>query len=143
MVKIVHFDSPAMPEPVVGRVEEAVKASVSRPEFSNASPEHIVKESVKSIADTVLPPRAAEAVIAAPAPQPAASPSDDSSLPGYLSSDSGEAAKTVANLVGLVFSEGLDKAIEASRKHDPFIEDAFHDALVEKLVPELKKRGVL
>lgn len=143
MVKIVHFDSPAMPESVVGRVEEAVKASASRPEFSSASPEHIVKESVKSIAETVLPPRITEPAVAVPASQSAASPGDDSSLPGYLSSDSGEVAKAVTNLVGLVFSEGLDKAIEASRKHDPFIEDAFHDALVEKLVPELKKRGIL
>ena len=43
----------------------------------------------------------------------------------------------------MVFEKGLEVALKEAGKQTPFIEDAFHDALVDKLLPELKKRGIV
>ncbi|OGG39787.1 hypothetical protein A2116_00885 [Candidatus Jorgensenbacteria bacterium GWA1_49_17] len=70
---------------------------------------------------------------------------EDSTLPGYL--QDGErnegAIKEVEDLVDMVFEKGLEVALKEAGKQPPFIEDAFHDALVDKLLPELKKRGIV
>ena len=52
-------------------------------------------------------------------------------------------AHGVEELVAQAFDKGLEDAIRAAKRCDPFIEDAFHDALTEQLIPELKRRGIL
>lgn len=48
------------------------------------------------------------------------------------------------HLVDVAFERGLIEAIAAARKmHDPYILDAFHDALVDKLHDELVRRHQL
>lgn len=49
----------------------------------------------------------------------------------------------VEKLIDLVFHDSLERAVREAQKHPPFVEDAFHDALVDVLIPELKKRGAL
>ena len=39
--------------------------------------------------------------------------------------------------------EDITKAVNEARKYPPFVEDAFHDALIDKFLPELKKRGII
>jgi len=39
----------------------------------------------------------------------------------------------------MAFHEGLEKAVREAKNHPPFIEDAFHDALVDRLLPILQK----
>ena len=39
--------------------------------------------------------------------------------------------------------KGIEKAAAEAKKSNPYVLDAFHDALVEKLYPELQRRGVL
>jgi hypothetical protein len=51
--------------------------------------------------------------------------------------------QTVEHLVDIALGDNLEKAVRESRKYPAFIEDAFHDALVDKLVPELRQRGIL
>ncbi len=70
---------------------------------------------------------------------------EDSTLPGYLQDGerNEDAIKKVEDLVGMVFEKGLEVALKEAGKQPPFIEDAFHDALVDKLLPELKKRGIV
>ncbi|MBI5732803.1 hypothetical protein HY967_02475 [Candidatus Jorgensenbacteria bacterium] len=70
---------------------------------------------------------------------------ENGSLPSYLALDKNhpEVKREVEGLVGIVFQEGLDKAINTARTRSPFVEDAFHDALVDRLLPELKKRGII
>lgn len=68
-------------------------------------------------------------------------------LPDYLkhkesSQNTAEVRKKIQYLIQLAFQEGLAKAIKEAKNYPPFIEDAFHDALIDKLMPELKKRGL-
>lgn len=73
------------------------------------------------------------------------SQSDDEFLPEYMQGDDidPKAKIKVEELMDLVIHKGILKALRASKKQPPFIQDAFHDALADKLVPELKKRGIL
>ena len=70
---------------------------------------------------------------------------ENSALPDYL--QDGErnegAIREVEDLVSMVFEKGLEVALKEAGKQSPFVEDAFHDALVDKLLPELKKRGIV
>jgi len=55
-----------------------------------------------------------------------------------------EVQKKLQHLVELAFSSGLLEAIQAARKeNDPYLLDAFHDAVVDTLYKELVKRHKL
>ncbi|MEX0690010.1 MAG: hypothetical protein WD471_00360 [Candidatus Paceibacterota bacterium] len=66
-------------------------------------------------------------------------------LPDYVE-ESGTDEDTkliIEKLLDMVFHKGIFRTLKASKKYPSFIQDAFHDALVDKLIPELEKRGVL
>ena len=54
-----------------------------------------------------------------------------------------EAKLQIEKLLDLTFHEGVVKAIKEARKAPPFILDAFHDALVDKLYPLLQEKDLL
>lgn len=62
-----------------------------------------------------------------------------------LSEDAQKTAQEkLQHLVNIAFERGLVEAIAEARKmHDPYILDAFHDALVDKLYDELIARHAL
>lgn len=111
----------------------------------NAPEREIVKESIRSIVKEVAPVDP----LPAPSPAPVPAPSDDEGdghLPSYLARTKIDASvkRKIEQLVHMAFvSGGLEKAIREAKKQPFFIEDAFHDALVDKALPELKKRGIL
>ncbi|MDP3975197.1 MAG: hypothetical protein Q8P88_02860 [Candidatus Jorgensenbacteria bacterium] len=74
---------------------------------------------------------------------PPSSAADESHLPSYLSEESPEVKAEVERLVTLALEEGLVPAVAAAAKRSPFVLDALHDALVDKLLPELEKRGII
>ncbi len=92
------------------------------------------KEMVKEALKVFQPP-----VEKPPAPPP---PKKEEYLPHYLKDDE-EVKKEVNRLVDLAFKEGIEKAVKEAKSYSPFIEDAFHDALVEKILPILKERGII
>ncbi|MEK7520824.1 MAG: hypothetical protein AAB560_01980 [Patescibacteria group bacterium] len=49
----------------------------------------------------------------------------------------------VNQLVNQALSDGLTAAIKEARESSPYILDAFHDALVDKLHEELVKRNII
>jgi hypothetical protein len=49
----------------------------------------------------------------------------------------------VEDLIRLAFKDGIAKATHAAAKSNPFILDAFHDALAGKLHEELTKRKII
>ncbi len=105
---------------------------------TEASPEReIVKRSIQSLSQN-LPKEDGEK-------KEEKAETGGSVLPGYLRDDDGggKAKEEVEGLLGLVFEKGLEPALKEAKGHSPFIEDAFHDALVDKLLPELKKRGII
>ena len=63
--------------------------------------------------------------------------------PSYLDTLDEESVAEVQRLVGIVFDKGFDEAIKEAGKNEPFIIDAFHDALVDRLYDELKSRGIV
>lgn len=123
-----------------------VGEQMERPESAARSEREIVKESIRSIAKEIVP--------AAPLPAPVSSKSsgqddhgEEVHLPSYVAKANIDPAakRMIERLVHMAFSipGGLEKAIREAKKQPFFIEDAFHDALVDKALPELKKRGVL
>lgn len=66
-------------------------------------------------------------------------------VPTYFSEEeiSPDIQKRVESLVNVAMEEGIPAALKLSKKQDIFIQDALHDALIDKLLPELKKRGHL
>lgn len=66
-----------------------------------------------------------------------------SPLPDYLQKSDPRVQLEVERLVQLVFQKNLTRAVYEAKRHPPFVEDAFHDALIDKLLPELKKRGAI
>ena len=62
-------------------------------------------------------------------------------LPDYLQNVSSEIKLRVEELVDSLFHQGIEKVISRARRASPFILDAFHDALTDKLHEELKKEN--
>ena len=61
----------------------------------------------------------------------------------YLDSLDPASVAKVNDLIDRVSEQGIAKSIEEAKKQEPFILDAFHDALVDKLHEELKQRGIV
>ena len=64
-------------------------------------------------------------------------------LPDYLRDSPAEIKLQVEKLVDSVFHQGIEKTVKAAKEAGPFILDAFHDALTDKLYDELKKRNLI
>jgi len=64
-------------------------------------------------------------------------------LPDYLKDSPPEIKLRVEKLVDLVFHQGIEKTIKEANQAGPFILDAFHDALTNKLYDELKKKNLI
>jgi hypothetical protein len=61
----------------------------------------------------------------------------------YLDNLSADSTQKVNSLIEIVGSKGIRAAIKEAEAKDPFILDAFHDALVDRLHGELKRRGII
>ncbi|MEW6617207.1 MAG: hypothetical protein AB1333_02185 [Patescibacteria group bacterium] len=106
----------------------------------NLSEREIVKEAIQTLAEDVTKN---EITTSSPSPHPVPQ-INFPSLPSYLQEEGNEDVKRIVEqLVEEALSHDLEKAVRDAKKYSPFIEDAFHDALIDRLVPELKKRGIL
>ena len=61
----------------------------------------------------------------------------------YLDSLDEKSQAEIMQLVESVFANGLEKTLKTLELVEPFIIDAFHDVLTDRLYGELKKKGVL
>ncbi len=138
MVKVQNFSESL--DSSLNRLGAEISKKVESPEFKEAPIEHVIKESLKT-----LPVSATPQVAAVSAEKPADQDPRARFLPSYLSNDAGdtEVKAVVENLVTLAFQSGVERAVAEAKRYPPFVEDAFHDALTEKLVPELRKRGII
>lgn len=141
MVKFQNFNE--LIEHDFVRLTAEVKAKREHPETKDLSDREVVKRSVESLAQAV------PLGVTPPPTSPVVNDADDhvtsDILPEYLAneSDAVQAQHEVKVLIDFFFHEGLERAIRESKKRSPFVVDAFHDALVDKMLPELKKRGVI
>lgn len=61
----------------------------------------------------------------------------------YLDDLDEETVAQVNALIQEVFAKGIDRAIKDAKTHDPYVIDAFHDALTDKMYEELKRRKAI
>jgi hypothetical protein len=60
-----------------------------------------------------------------------------------LDKSSDEVKLRTEQLIDITFHKGLEDAIKEAKKSGPFVLDAFHDALADKLYEEIKKRKMI
>ena len=74
-------------------------------------------------------------------PFPPAAPDDP--LQKYTTGAPPEIRLEVEYLVDVALHKGVETALNEASKASPYVLDAVHDALVGKLYPELKRRGIV
>ncbi len=144
MVQIQNFSENL--EKSFARLSNEIKETLDTPEFKDVPEREVVKESLRSFAEAapVVQPSPAPSV-ASPVAPVESHVSQDRFLPSYFSEgdESPEVKRTVEGLIQMVFDEDIEKAVNEAKRYPAFVEDAFHDALVDKLMPELRKRGIV
>lgn len=112
------------------RLAAEVQKHRESPEMRTAGGREIIKKSLQSFTP------------ASPLP-PTVQPASGSPLPNYASDAPAEAKLEIEYLLDMALHHGIEKANAHAQKSNLFVMDAFHDALVTKLYPELKKRGIV
>jgi len=142
MVKVKNFHEGL--EQNISRLGLKVNEVKRNPEMKNESPQKIVKKAIEDIHSEVLEK---EGIFKAEIETQNTEKSKNYNdlLPSYLlkSELDSEVKKIILDLINLALENGVEEAIKKSRLYSPFIIDAFHDALVEKMLPELKKKGYI
>lgn len=127
------FESNKIEQDVQKLGEEVVEKKQS-PETQHLSERELIKQTIHP----VIQASAGQAT----APKDAAV-GDEKDLPDYLKDSPQELKLKVESLVGIVFEKGIEKAAHEAQKFGPFVLDAFHDAVTDKLYDELKKRKII
>lgn len=144
MVQIQNFSENL--EKSFARLGHEVQKNLEAQEFQSAPEREVVRQAIKSFAEATPVPLPESDETAPPFP-PANTPPvpRDDLLPSYMVTEgnSEDVKKTVEHLVQMVFDEDIEKAVLEARRYPAFVEDAFHDALTDKVLPELKKRGIV
>ncbi|MDP1706618.1 MAG: hypothetical protein Q8L36_02250 [bacterium] len=108
-------------------------------ESPDLSDRHILKKSLEVFIPKEAVLSDSNTVVADNQTQP-----KDNFMPSYLVfGENKESQDKIQILVDLALKDGLTEAWKAAQREAPFVIDAFHDALVDKLLPELKRRGVI
>lgn len=126
----------------IGHVAERVAAERERTEFRKVPERKVVKEALKREPTSRLS-SVSDGDEGAPQ-QPQDASGGISLLPDYFQggSDVGM-ADAVERLAQTALHGDLKKSLREARKLSPYLEDAFHDALIDKVLPLMKERGVL
>ncbi len=78
-----------------------------------------------------------------PAPSPTQPAQPSPNLPDYTKSEPADVKLKIEKLLDLAWHKGVKHAAREAAVAGPLVLDAFHDALIDKLYPEFKKRGLL
>ena len=119
----------------VEKLGKEIQEKREQPEIKtqNYSEKDLIKQSTKPM----IYPQTKQ-MLTAPTPQ-----AEDRYLPDYLKNAPNEVKIQVEKLLEYTFKNGLEKGIAEARKAPPFVLDAYHDALTDKLHEELVKRGLI
>ena len=120
----------------IERLGKEIREKQSLPEYKELSEKEILKQTIQPL---IKRPSVQQASLTA---QPA-KPAEETILPDYLKDSPAEIKLQVEKLVDTVFHRGVEKTIKEAKQLGPFILDAFHDALTDKLYDELKKRNLI
>jgi len=134
MVKVQHFS-----ESLEGNFRNLgveVERQRQNPETANLPEREVVKRAIQSISNTQITRDDLK--------EEHKESKRNLNLPNYLSAEENpKVAEEVEGLVEIALTEGIFEAIKKAKKYSAFTQDALHDALVDKVLPELKKRGLV
>jgi hypothetical protein len=128
---------PALEEDIK-RLSVEVQNYRNKPEMKDASEKELLKEAIRAFPNTENTNVASQANVSTQQQS-----SNSSFLPDYAEDAPVETKLEIEYLIDCVFKDGIQKALKEASKSPFFVQDAFHDALVKKLYPELKKRGIV
>jgi hypothetical protein len=128
--------APAPLESDLSRLAAEVAKHKENPEMAGASEREMIRQSIRSMVPA--PPSQAQKT-----GSDDTGAVDDSVLPAYMDTAAPAAKLEVEDLLRMAFKDGITKATHAAQRSNPFILDAFHDALAGKLHEELKKRKII
>ncbi len=109
----------------------------------------LVRQSVREMfLDTTTPPLSSSAnPLPAQSPTPVSTPSvkvqPNSASASYLDYLDADTTEKINHLIEEIPAKGVALVIDEVAAQEPFVIDAFHDALVDKLYDELKARGLV
>lgn len=129
-----QFELHAALERDIARLSEEIGRHREKPEFKEAAGRELIRESLKS-----FPPLPAAPSVSTPQTEEGS----NALLPSYMKDDPAEIKLRVEKLLELALHNGLGRGLTEARKAGSYVLDAFHDSLIDKLYPELKKRGVV
>lgn len=136
----------------VERVAAALETRAAQAGESAPVSREAVRDVLRSIAEQApesapVPQPVPAASVPVPAAVPATGPTTRTIdvLPDYLRAEDADPAVVakVESLVTEAFRHGLVRALKSARSQPPIVEDAFHDALVDIVLPLLKERNML
>lgn len=120
----------------IEKLGQQIQEKKSSPESQSVTDKDLIKQHLQPM---VYPQgRQAAPVVPAPAAQ-----DEDKYLPDYLKDAPQETKIQVEKLLEETIKSGLAKGISDAQKMPPFVLDAYHDALIDKLHDELKKRKII
>ncbi|MDP1718839.1 MAG: hypothetical protein Q8L24_00205 [bacterium] len=103
-------------------------------------------EGKKALVNVLKEQTAVDAILEkplAPAPLVKEPINPASPLPGYAQSEPADIKLKIEKLLEVAWHKGVRQAAREAASAGPLVLDAFHDAVIDKLYPELQKRGLL
>ena len=127
----------------IKELEQRLKAL--REQKEQKEPRQVVKDYlVEKTRPKAMPPAAPSLFLKTkPAKTEPELEEEEKDLPNYMKNYDEKTKSTVKRLIQTAWQKGVESAISQSRQHGPFIVDALHDALVDKLYNQLKARKIL
>lgn len=120
----------------IERLSEDIKEKKASPEHQNSSEKELIKQSLYPVIQKNYSASAFPTV-------PQDDKIEDNTLPNYLKDSPEEVKLNVEKLIDMTLKEGVEKAAREAGKYGPFIVDAYHDAVTDKLYEELVRRKMI
>lgn len=135
-----------MPEGISSNLEQEIalleqEIAAKRAELEKKS--GMAVESKEVLRHVVAEKIGGEGAIPKARPPEPAKVGSSGAVTSYLDALDPDSVAKVNDLIAQVSERGIARTIEEAKKQEPFILDAFHDALVDKLHEELKARGII
>ncbi len=119
----------------IERLSLQIKENKNSPEHKDLSERDLVKKSLGLIVQ--------KQILNQPIDFSQSKPIQTTILPNYLIDAPDEIKVRVEKLIDMTLHQGIEKTVEEAQKFGPFVLDAYHDALTDKLHAELKKRNLI
>ena len=119
----------------IERLSREIRENKNSPEYKKLSEREVLRRS--------LGPIIQKPVLSQPVQFSPTKPFQTTILPDYLINDPDEIKINVEKLIDMTFHQGIEKTAAEAKKFGPYVLDAYHDALTDKLYEELKKRGLI